>query len=202
MVNADWKHQDGGVAVAALAMVASRSETRRRLLMHAQTTLKTGSRFLRRTLLVASAAALLIIAGLSVSRTVAASNDEGPHRGCSLATLKGRYLFASSGVLSPPAFGVTQSTPAADAGFHLFNGDGTGTDIVTFNIGGATVLENAVTPISYTVNRDCTGTYTALVPNGPSFDLFIAPDGEEFASIPTAPRGNYGATIDHRVSSR
>jgi len=62
------------------------------------------------------------------------------------------------------------------AGFHIFNGDGTGTDTVTFTLGGATALSNSVNPITYTVNADCTGSFTVL--NGPSFGLFIAPDGE------------------------
>ena len=74
-------------------------------------------------------------------------------------------------------------TPGADAGFHIFNGDGTGTDIVTFRINAVTVLENQAVPISYTVNADCTGRYTTLVPGGPSFNLFIAPDGESIAVI-------------------
>ena len=50
---------------------------------------------------------------------------------CTLETLKGRYLFAQQAMLLPPAFGITEPTPGADAGFHIFNGDGTGTDIVT-----------------------------------------------------------------------
>ena len=33
-------------------------------------------------------------------------------------------------------------------------------------------------------------------------DLFIAPDGEEFASIPTAPLGGVLTTIDRRVSRK
>ena len=91
-------------------------------------------------------------------------------------------------------------TEAADAGFHIFNGDGTGTDTVTFRIGGKVVLENVVSPIFYTVNADCTGTITVV--NGPSFDIFIAPDGSEFAEIATAPSGNYPAAIDRRVSHK
>ena len=103
---------------------------------------------------------------------------------------------------SPPQLGVTQPTPGGHAGFHLFNGDGTATEIVTFNIGSNTVLENVVIPFYYAVNADCTGSYS--VQNGASFDLFIAPDGEEFASIPTAPRGGVGVlvTIDRRVSRK
>src|SRR5207248_4905057 len=105
------------------------------------------------------------------------------HPRCTLATLQGRYLFGESGVLLPPAFGVAAPTEAADAGIHIFNGDGTGTDTVTFRVGGNIVLKNVVSQILYTVNADCTGTIT--VPNGPSFDIFIAPDGAEFARIAT-----------------
>ena len=55
------------------------------------------------------------------------AKDKDPPKGtCSLATLKGRYLFAASGTILPPAFGVTEPTPGADAGYHVFNGDGTG----------------------------------------------------------------------------
>ena len=101
-------------------------------------------------------------------------------------------------MLLPPAFGVTTPTLASVAGFNIFNGDGTGTDTVTFQIGGVIVLENVAAPTFYTVNADCTGKYTVL--NGPSFDLFIAPDGSEFAWIATAPAGNTGASINRRVS--
>src|SRR5689334_19559265 len=141
-----------------------------------------GGRLWRRALPGAIAAGLVAIAVVSVSSSLTATNDYGP-RGCSLATLKGRYLFAFSTTLLPPAFGVTEPTPANAAGFNILNGDGTGTDTVTLTIGGQIALENAVVPTSYTVNADCTGAYTVLVPNGPSFDLFIAPDGEHFASI-------------------
>src|SRR5437879_2246630 len=74
---------------------------------------------------------------------------------CTLQTLKGRYLVADKGTILPPAFGVTAPTPGSNAGFHLFNGDGTGTDIVTFRVNGVTVLQNAVVPIRYTVIADC-----------------------------------------------
>ena len=116
----------------------------------------TGPRFLRRTIRVALAAGLAAIAGLSLSGTLSASNDDGP-RGCTLATLKGRYLFAFSTTLLPPAFGVTQPTPSNAAGFNTLNGDGTGTDTVTLTIGGHIVLENVVVPTSYTVNADWYG---------------------------------------------
>ena len=152
----------------------------------------------RRAVAVALATAVVTIVGLCLSGSVAASGDDRL-RGCTLATLKGRYLFADAGTLYPPAFGVARPTPAANAGFHLFNGDGTGTDTVTFRVGGAIVLENVVAPTSYTVNADCTGTLSVL--GGPSFGIFISPDGEALASIATDP-GNYVSSIDRRVSVR
>ena len=50
--------------------------------------------------------------------------------GCSLATLppNGQYLVAANGTLFPPAFGVTQQSVTAAAGYLIYNGDGTGTD--------------------------------------------------------------------------
>ncbi|HEX9869179.1 MAG TPA: hypothetical protein VGC99_11390 [Candidatus Tectomicrobia bacterium] len=102
---------------------------------------------------------------------------------CTLKTLKGRYLFGGIDTQLPPA--VTQQSLLAVAGYHIFNGDGTGTDIVTTSINGEIDRENFVTPISYTVNPDCSGTYT--VPSGPSFGIFIAPDGAELIVIGTDP---------------
>ena len=133
---------------------------------------------------------------LTVKQGYAEEKEHEPT--CTLKTLKGRYLFALNSTLLPPAFGVTEPTPSSAAGFHVFNGDGTGTDIVTFRLGGVTVLENETNPISYTVNGDCTGSFTVL--NGPSFGIFIAPGGESFAEISTAPPGNGGAGISPRVS--
>jgi hypothetical protein len=155
---------------------------------------------LKRMGLWAIGTGVLIGVGLiTVQQGYAADNGNAPI--CTLKTLKGRYLFADSGPILPPAFGVTAPTPGADAGFHIFNGDGTGTDIVTFRVNAETVLENQVVPISYTVNADCTGRYTTLVPGGPSFNLFIAPDGESIAVIARDP-GNNLSGIDQRVSEK
>lgn len=141
--------------------------------------------------------------GIGLLISVALVTVEPVHadeKACTLRTLRGQYQFALVGTLLPPAFGVTEPTPAAAAGVHMFNGDGTGTDIVTFRLGGVTVLENAVSPLSYIVNADCTGSIT--VTNGPSFGIFIAPDGESFAEISTAPPGNVVSDIAHRVSRK
>lgn len=149
---------------------------------------------------------IMVVLGLSLFATAGfASVKQGNAEGdkatptCTLATLKGRYLFANSGTILPPAFGVSAPTPGSDAGFHLFNGDGTGTDIVTVRINGEIALENFVTPVTYTVNKDCTGTIT--VPDGPTFGTFIAPNGDSFVSTATN-SGNYPTGMNWRVSNK
>jgi hypothetical protein len=109
---------------------------------------------------------------------------------CTLATLKGRYLFGGIATLVPPASG--QQSLLAVAGYHIFNGDGTGKDIVAASINGQSVEKQFSDPdrseydINYTVNPDCSGTYT--VPSaGLSFGIFVAPDGEELIVIGTTP---------------
>lgn len=157
--------------------------------------LRTSGLLLLSLLLLTACQPITAVSTVNASAVTAADQEQ-----CTLATLKGRYLFAASGTILPPAFGVTEPTPGADAGFHIFNGDGTGTDTVTVRVGSEIVLENFVTPFTYTVNPDCTG--KSVVPNGPSFDLFIDPKGESIAVISTAPPGNYVSRIEQRVSSK
>jgi len=147
---------------------------------------KTSGRRKAMALLLGFATLALAAGGMSptaVAQTKLDENDSKPT--CTLETLKGRYLFAWSGAVLPPAFGVTEQTLSGAAGYHTFNGDGTGTDTVTVRIGTTIVLENIVAPITYTVNSDCTGTYT--VQDGPAFDIFIAPNGAELTVIETDP---------------
>jgi len=108
---------------------------------------------------------------------------------CTLATLNGQYLFNGSGTLFPPAFGLTSPATGTSAGFHIFNGDGTGTDFVTFSVNGTVVVPSSSSAITYTLNHDCTGTYE--VPSGSlHFDIFVAVDGSALTVIGTDPPGD------------
>jgi streptogramin lyase len=142
---------------------------------------------------------LFLIGGFSAVDQSSAAGKKTPT--CSLATLKGQYIFADAGTLLPPAFGVTAPTLAADAGFETFNGDGTGPDIVTLRVNGVIQFHNIVASTRYTLNPNCTGTITVSVNGGPgpTFDIFVAPDGEAFSSIATDP-GNYPSRIERRVN--
>ena len=142
----------------------------------------------------------LSVGPLTVEQGYADENDRATK--CTLATLKGRYLFAQSGTLLPPAFGVTEPSLDTSAGYHIFNGDGTGKDFVTFSVNGIVVPVTSPIPVTYTLNSDCTGTYTVLN-GGPSFDIFVSPNGDEITSIATAPPGNASSfTPSRRVSPK
>ena len=136
------------------------------------------------------------------------ADENGDATRCTVKTLKGRYLFGGgSATLFPPAFGVKEVSVGSAAGYHIFNGDGTGMDFVTFTVNG--VDQNVPSPnhLTYTLNSDCTGTYTVLGPpggpEGPSFAIFVSPNGDEMTSIATAPKGNEGAfTPSRRVAPK
>lgn len=125
------------------------------------------------------------------------SGQQGGPTTCSQATLKGQYLFGGSGTLSPPAFGVTEPSVYNSAGFHIFNGDGTGMDFVTFSVNGVDQYVTSPVDFVYTLNSDCTGTATVL-PSGPHFDIFVAVDGSALSTIDTDP-GVAGSEVQRRV---
>jgi hypothetical protein len=132
--------------------------------------------------------ALVSLGTLAVQQGYAGDND-GKAK-CTLATLKGRYLFTATGTLLPSAAGE-EPTLVSVAGFHIFDGKGGGQDIVTALRNGRNEQEPVPTPVTYTVtynlNSDCTGTYT--VPDAAHFDIFVSPNGDELAAIATAPAG-------------
>jgi hypothetical protein len=134
---------------------------------------------LKRIAQLAIATGVLISAGLlNVERGYAAEKK------CTLDTLKGQYLVAATGTLFPPAFGVKKRSVSAAAGYSTYNGDGTGTDYVTFTVNGVNQNVASPTSTSYTLNSDCTGTKTVL-PSGPHFNIFVASNGEGLTAIAT-----------------
>jgi hypothetical protein len=141
---------------------------------------------------------LVSVGLLTVAHGFADEND-GATR-CTVKTLKGRYLFAGSGTIFPPAFGVTEPSVSTSAGYHIFRGDGTGTDFVTFLLNGIIVPVTSPTPVTYTLDSDCTGTYTVV--NGPTFDIFVSPNGEELAVIATDPGHALAEGPNRRVASK
>jgi hypothetical protein len=131
------------------------------------------------------AVGIAVLASVGLLTRAQGFADEREHATtCSLATLKGRYLFAASWTQFPPA--VKQPTLEARVGYRIFNGDGTGTIIATSSNNGVITMPDVHVDLSYTVNADCTGTVTVLNPGAPTVEIFVAPNGEEFVAIETS----------------
>jgi hypothetical protein len=129
--------------------------------------------------------------------------DSGPPK-CTTATLKGRYLFAASSTLFPPALGLTEPKIGNVAGFHIFNGNGSGHDYVTVTLNGVVVPVPSPNDLTYTLGADCTGTYAVHnppgAPPGPTFDIFVSPSGDEMTAINTDPGNASSYTPSRRVA--
>jgi hypothetical protein len=97
---------------------------------------------------------------------------------CSLGTLKGTYLVACHGVQG------SAQTDWAGAAREQFHGDGTLDGVQTITDKDTVSHHDSYTG-TYTVNPDCTGTYTSTDENGvvTHADMFIPRDGSEIDMI-------------------
>jgi len=125
----------------------------------------------------------LILAGAMVLIGIAAvARADDDERTCSVATLRGSYLFAASGYNI--VGGVAQ--PKAVVEVIRFDGNGSLTvPAVTVSVNGAIVHPPPNGTGTYTVAPDCSG--TLLFATGTAFDLFLAPGAREFTMIQTNP---------------
>ncbi len=124
--------------------------------------------------IIAIAMALVGITGVA-----RADDDEGA---CSVATLRGPYLFAASG------FNIVGGIAQPKAIVEVIRFDGNGALTVpaaTVSINGTIVHPPPNGTGTYTVAPDCSGTLTFS--SGLTFDLFLAPGGREFTMIQTNP---------------
>jgi hypothetical protein len=142
----------------------------------------------------AAIATLASVGLLTAEQGFAVENDGSPK--CSVATLKGRYLFAAQGWVFAP--NQTELTAAASvAGIHVFDGNGGGYDLVTLTINGIDQQVPHVNPLRYELKSDCTGTYE--VTGTPlTFAVFVSPTGDEITTINT----NAGASSSYPPSRR
>lgn len=133
-----------------------------------------------------SATGIAVLMYVGVYPTVAQERTEGKEHAstCTLATLKGRYLFVINGTYFPPVHGITSQSLFTRAGYRIFNGDGTGTSIATTSVNGIITTPDLQSDLSYTVNADCTGTFKVLSA-GATSEIFIAPNGDDMTVIAT-----------------
>jgi hypothetical protein len=117
---------------------------------------------------------------------------------CSVATLSGTYVYASNGVL----IRGQDRVPFAAAGLDVFDGAGQVNGVFSISFNGQ-ITQNLTLSGTYTVNANCTGTWTTTDSTGTvvHFDLFIAPDGREVTSVQTDP-GFVWAASERRGSRK
>lgn len=121
--------------------------------------------------------AVAVLLAVGVAGTAFADED-APR--CSVRTLRGRYVFSASGFMI--VAGAAQ--PKALVEVIDFNGDGTlAVPGATRSLAGV-ITRSAPSVGSYTVDEDCAGTITF---DGPTFDIFISPRGNQFWLIQTNP---------------
>jgi hypothetical protein len=103
---------------------------------------------------------------------------------CSAATLNGTYALTFSGFTTrgPVPAAINNFTPVAGGGLVTFDGDGNLSASETVSVGG---LVNPVnTTGTYTVNSDCTGTFTT--PHA-HLNLVLLRKGREIQAVNTDP---------------
>ncbi len=129
---------------------------------------------------VAKSFTLTAVAALTLSVAPTAKADD---KGCSNASLQGTYGYTSIGTITAPP---DIAGPVAEVGTQTFDGRGNTTATATLSSNG-TLFPLTITG-TYTVNPDCTGTFTLQVaPFGITVDvLFVIDDGwNEFRAIET-----------------
>src|SRR5215212_4888352 len=154
----------------------------------------------RRGLWAGGVALILLVVGAAALSTVGAgyAKDENAssRAKCSVATLKGTYLFAQNGV----EIKNNDQRPFALAGYDVFDGQGEVKGIASGNFNGE-VFHNDRFSGTYTVKANCTGTLSVRDGAAVRGDIFIAPDGSKFAFVRTDPE-DVAAGFDPQVTAK
>jgi hypothetical protein len=111
-------------------------------------------------------------------------------KGCSNATLKGTYSHKATGFVTSPA---SLAGPIASVSTITYDGNGALTETGILSVNGNIIPPTGGTVTgtgTYTVNSDCTGTYTVEIPplGITAHGFFVIDDsGNEFQLIQTDP---------------
>ena len=102
---------------------------------------------------------------------------------CAPGTLNGTYMFTLGGSVQ----GSTGWAPYLESGTFQSDGQGNIAVLDSGNIAGR-VFKGRTFPIVYTVNDDCTGTFTFGSSSNPStMDVRVSPDGKTMNMVFTNP---------------
>jgi hypothetical protein len=148
---------------------------------------------MKRIIVLSTIAALML--GVLAAGVVYANNEDAGAKKCSEATLHGTYLFAFDGV----EIKGNDQVPFSIAGYAVFDGNGKEKGVASSNFNGE-VTRNERVSATYTVKADCTGTVT--FGDGSQVDVFIAPDGSQFAFVQTKPSKLVGSGFEPRGTAK
>lgn len=127
---------------------------------------------------------------------------------CNNHLLNGSYGFTIEGI---KLTGNGPVGPQKGVAMAQFDGNGTFTQTDTVVIDGIVVADFTHTPANgtYTVNSDCTGTFTIIFTDGRppvATNFVVVNDGKEIDTVVTTVAGNQGilstSSVGKKVSSR
>lgn len=131
-----------------------------------------------------STARLATLAGVLLASSGCESGSSEAQTGCSIASLKGVYIYAQDGFTVAGEM-ASQRAPFAQSGREVFNGDGTMSGIATGNFNGA------VARLTYsgtnTIDADCSGAVVFTDTDGvvSHYDIALEDGGAEFGFVQT-----------------
>lgn len=123
----------------------------------------------------------------------------GPNK-CSVATLKGTYLFDGISYVVDTSIPPKVDVYIAVAGRAIYNRDGTSTTLARLTVNGVAQDDSNATGI-YTVDADCKGTETltdVVTLETHKYVTIISPDGDEIHFVGIDP-GAVRAFVARRV---
>ena len=96
---------------------------------------------------------------------------------CSLATLRGDYIFAQDG--------IDNGKPIAASGREIYDGNGHAKGVSTISVNG--VIKRGPYTATYTMKSDCSGTLTITDSEKKvhHYDVFTIPSGDEATWVQT-----------------
>jgi hypothetical protein len=120
----------------------------------------------------------LITSGVAVVSLPVFAGDQ-----CSVATMKGSYLYAQDGIILGKL--ADKNQPLAQAGREHFDGKGGMSGIYSGNFNG--VITRGSYKGTYTMNSNCSGTVTFEdnQKNVSHYDIYATQNGNEFVFVQT-----------------
>jgi hypothetical protein len=148
--------------------------------------------FVMKRSIIAKALTIAAVATLALGLAPTANARD---KECSNATLKGTFVHTATGFVTSPG---SVASPFAAVSTITYDGNGAFTETGILSLNGnivpaqtdPAVAQTVTGPGTYTVNPDCTGTYTVQIPSlGLTAHGFfvIADGGNEFQLIETDP---------------